>query len=184
MNDDYEETMRWLSARNFPVVYSTRNILDVKISEHKHSVSGSIKNGVSVCGPNEKKCIAAEKAAIEKNFLNVTTLFNDLIHANAENAASLDTLHRYGVNVRMFTYEELMFSAWRTRSWTNLMNHIDPKHRLKAELTSAQLVYPGLVEIKTPPLRKTTVANYGEIVSKLRNTEWEFLLEGDYNVDA
>lgn len=125
---NYGSAWDWVAAHNVSVVWMTRNILDVLISNHKHCGDHPCKDGdmdiAAHCQHGDEKCIALHRDV--KVTLDASTLVAELEHSEERYETNLSRSMRHkGVNYIKVMFEHLFvgdedYSEGETTNRTSL----------------------------------------------------------------
>jgi len=167
--------MASLKRPEIKVVRSRRNLLDVVISKHKHSIFDS-KIAAAHCRKGDSKCIEKGRKASTGLELPTETLLDTLQeYETLENKVD-ELLMKMKIPHVQVTYERLYYNGDDTSEWRKIFKFLGVGPAHSKDLTRRHL--EGAMEhvATSIPMQNVTLKNFYAVSKILKGTEFEGLL--------
>ena len=175
-NDAYVEALEWVAGEKIPVLFSTRNPLDVALSVQKHAAANSTLE--SHCAATDQKCLEAHRSI--KTTVNVTLVVAFIRKLFRENSDTVQNLRKLNVTHTETTYEGLFKDdpPHAVVEWKRVIRSILGSHGAsRVDTGSVQLC--ARTSATNLGKRSNKVENYNELISALSVAGPEFIALAD-----
>jgi len=162
--DKFAEAWRWLESSNAKVLYSTRNMLDVLISNTMHELHSLPAH----CAKNDTSCMT--KRINISVALNVKTLQQTLERKKTKRV-QVEKLIKVA-HGNFFSFDKLFHGSSRLVEWKRLFTYLNQNFTLTQQDVDAAATFSATTSYKQ--LEK--VKNYNEVEQVLQDTEFAELL--------
>mmetsp|Transcript_8581 Transcript_8581/g.16195 ORF Transcript_8581/g.16195 Transcript_8581/m.16195 type:complete len:395 (+) Transcript_8581:110-1294(+) len=169
-------TLKSLGSQQHPkirVIYQTRNAIDRRLSNWKHSLSD--KSVAPHCPMGDLQCVENHIKNIKMvNFTTGNELLRWLRHDKEQEQKIINRLKEVGVDFIQVTYEKL-YDSQVANEWMRIFKFLGrgPRHGLTMDRVQENF---SMMKTSSNKTHKDVMANYLEVQKTLQGTEFEYLL--------